>query len=394
MRVFIITTKLNFKTAGGSVGDIDLRAKILMDLGHTVTVISTFSETNTDFKSLPYRAIEEFIRPRGLLGIQMGTYRIIKKYELEADVFHLDGQVFLYAAGWYRLVGGRVPILNFFNHGLSAWADETKAYTKPTKPYWRWAKWLKKTLRFLLERSLGVFIANRADAFIFNTPQVERKFLGLGFDGRKGVILPDFADTQGLITRESITMDKIVSRQQPVRGIVTMLLVGRMLPEKGFDMAIEAFASLPNKENYRVIMSGTGPELNNLKRQVSELGLHDFFCFPGWVEREELLNFFRQAQIFIFPNWWLEYGSVALEEAMSLGLASIIPDGGALEWLSGGTAYTFKNNDVADLSKAMQQLGENTQLRIDVAQKSLAHIAKLDYKILGLELEKILKSIV
>ena len=299
MRVFIITTKLNFKTAGGSVGDIDLRAKALTEMGHTVTVVSTFSETNTITEPLPYRVKEEFIRPRGLLGIQMGTYRIIKKYELEADVFHVDGQVFLYAAGWYRLFGGRVPILNFFNHGLSAWADETKAYTKPTKPYWLWAKWLKKTLRFLLERSLGVFIANRADAFIFNTPQVEKKFLSSGFDRRKGFVLPDFADTQGLITRESITMGKIVSRQQPVGGIVTMLLAGRMLPEKGFDMAIKAFASLPDKKNYRIIMSGTGPELNNLKRQVSELGLQDFFYFPGWVEREDLLSFFRR-RIFLY----------------------------------------------------------------------------------------------
>ena len=173
-----------------------------------------------------------------------------------------------------------------------------------------------------------------------------------------------------------------------------MLLAGRMLPEKGFDMAIKAFASLPDKKNYRIIMSGTGPELNNLKRQVSELGLQDFFYFPGWVEREDLLSFFRQAHIFIFPNWWLEYGSVALEEAMSFGLASIIPDGGALEWLSGGTALTFKNNNIADLSRAMRQLGENTNLRIDIAQKGLMHITKLDYRVLGKELERILKSIV
>ena len=79
---------------------------------------------------------------------------------------------------------------------------------------------------------------------------------------------------------------------------------------------------------------------------------------------------------------------------MSFGLASIIPDGGALEWLSGGTASTFKNNNVADLSRAMRQLGENTNLRIDIAQKGLMHITKLDYRVLGKELERILKSIV
>ncbi|MDP3710331.1 MAG: glycosyltransferase family 4 protein [bacterium] len=394
MRIYFITTKLNFVNAGGSVRDIDLRAKALVEMGHTVTVISAFPESNIITESLPYQVKEEFIRSRGLLGIQIGAHRIIKKYEQKADVFHVDGQVFLYAAGWYRLMGGRVPVLSLFNHWLNAWADETQADVKPVKPYWWWAKWLKKKLRFFLERRLGVFIANRADAFIFDTPQIEKKFISLGFNAHKGFVLPDFVDTQGSLAGESMTMDKIISHQQPRRGIVTILLTGRMLPEKGFDMAIKAFVSLPNKENYRVIMSGTGPELNNLQRQVSELKLQDFFYFPGWVDREELLSFFQQAQIFIFPNWWPEYGSVTFEEAMSFGLASIIPDGGALEWLSGGTAFTFKSNNVADLSRAMQQLGEDTNLRIKIAQKSLEHIVKLDYRIVGRELERILKSIV
>lgn len=389
MRVCIITTKMNFATAGGSVGDIDLRAKILLERGHTVTVVSAFSDFNRVMEPLPYRLKEESIKTTGLLGIQVGTYHLLKKYENDTDIFHIDGQVFLYGAGFYRLTGGKVPVLGFFNHWLTAWADETVATKKSISFFLRCAKALKKRARFLLEQTLGVLLANRLDAFIYNTPQVRERFMRSGF--QDGSVLPDFADTEGMRRREQMTTAKI-SERQCTNGSVTILCAGRMLPEKGFHMVIEALALLKDKEHYKVIMSGTGPEFQKLKELSAALRVEHLVLFPGWVERTELLQFFREAQVFIFPNWWMEYGSVALEEAMSLGLASIIPAGGALQWLSGGTALTFVPESIPDLARAMQNLGEDPELRIAVAQKQLARAALLDYRVLGKELERILST--
>lgn len=392
MRVCIITTKYNFKTAGGSVGDIDLRARFLTGRGHSVTVVSAFSQFNTPHEKFPYRFEEERILTAGLFGIQRGIYRILKKYEQDTDVFHIDGQVFLYGAGFYRLFGGKVPVLGFFNHWLNAWADESIVETQPVWLLFRWLKEIKRKARFLLELWFGVPLANRLDAFIYNTPQVAAKFVGLGF--RNGAVLPDFADTLGMRTEAGVTAEGIALRQQPKGGVITMLCAGRMLKEKGVDMVVKAFAQLPYKEKYRIILSGAGPAFQEVKELVKEYHLEDYVRLPGWVEREKLLGFFRDAQIFIFPNWWLEYGSVALEEAMSLGLASIIPCGGALEWLSGGTARAFKAGDIGDLAKVMQELGEDAKLRTDIASKGFAHSALLDYRVLGVELEKILTSMI
>ena len=58
------------------------------------------------------------------------------------------------------------------------------------------------------------------------------------------------------------------------------------------------------------------------------------FRSPGWVDKETLANYFLTSQVFIFPKWWIEYGSALLTEALAFGLPCIIPGGGALE-LSG-----------------------------------------------------------
>src|SRR6266568_3651541 len=101
MRIVLITSKLNFKTAGGSVMDLHLKAKGLVDLGHTVTVVTAFSDNNIFAGELPYRVCEEMNYYRGLCGIQYHGLRILRKYEKDADAFYIDGQTFLYAGGLY-----------------------------------------------------------------------------------------------------------------------------------------------------------------------------------------------------------------------------------------------------------------------------------------------------
>src|SRR3989338_9944909 len=122
MRAVLITSKLNFETAGGAVLDLHWKAKRVAERGHDVTVVTAFSRANRAIHQLPYKVREEDIAPLGdLLSIQRGAYRILKKYENEADVFYVDGHIFLYGAGFYLLTGGKTPVAAFFNVRLNSW---------------------------------------------------------------------------------------------------------------------------------------------------------------------------------------------------------------------------------------------------------------------------------
>lgn len=386
MRVILITSKLNFVTAGGSVADLHLKAKGLVELGHDITVITAFSRANNIDQTLPYKVIEENITSGRLLDIQYGAYKILKKYAPKADAFYIDGHIFLYGGGIFRIFGGKKPIIAFFNIRLNCWGDTQGNETNPS-----FLKLIKKKIRYWIEKIIGVPIANKLDAFIFNTPMVENLYVKWGFNKDKSHIIEDFVDTT-TISASAKSSSELSTHHSIIKPII-FFTSGRMIAEKGFDLIIKAFSKLENKDNYKLIMSGNGPEYDRLAQLTKDLGLEKYISLPGWVEKQELKKFFQNAHIFIFPKWWLEYGSAVLTEAMAYGLPSIIPAGGALEWLSAGASLSFANDSVDNLYKQMERLGTDSNLRISLAEGSHQRTTELNCKTLTKKLENSIQAI-
>lgn len=385
----MLTSKLNFKTAGGSVMDLHLKALGLVELGNEVTVITAFSAANIINDPLPYKVIEEHVTSPGLLGIQYNAYHILKKYQAIADVIYIDGQIFVYAGGIYRLLGGNVPVAAFFNTRLNCMADTSGTGNNGNASV---LKKIKKQIRFDLEHTLGVFFANHIDWMIFNTPHVQEIYRNFGYRTTRSVVIEDFVDMRGTIEKYDITETTVSRRQQNLEKI-QLFSTGRMIKEKGFDIIVRAFAVLENKDKYHVILSGGGPDKERVENLVKELGLEKYFSFPGWVDKDVLTGYFQSAQIFIFPKWWIEYGSALLTEALAFGLPCIIPAGGALEWLTEGNVMTFKNDDSNDLASCIAKLGSDEKLRIKLSLDSLRRADTLDCRILSKKLQTALKNI-
>lgn len=392
MHIVLITSKLNFEEngspVGGSVVDLHLKAKGLAELGHEVSVVTAFSEANKLFAPLPYKVIERCIKGRGLVGLQRGIYAILREFEKQAGVFYIDGHIFLYGGGAYRMLGGRTPVIGFFNIRLNSWADTAGNVEKPSL-YRR----VKKKVRFFLEKTFGAPVANYLDAFIFNTPHVQKLYHDFGVGKRKpNAVIQDFVATNELSRRFTITSERATEHQRSAKPII-LLATGRMIPEKGFELLLRALAQVKDKETYTLILSGGGPDKQRLESIANELGLQSLVTFPGWVPREELYGFFARAHIFVFPRWWIEYGSAVLTEAFAFGLPSIIPGGGALEWLAGGSALTFHNDDVHELARQIERLGEDKKLRAKLAEQALNRAKELDATTLARRLERLIVSI-
>ncbi len=387
MKIVLLTSKLNFKTAGGSVMDLHLKAKGLVEEGHTVTVVTAFSRANIILDQLPYVVIEENTDARDLLKIQYHAFKILKKHQHLADVIYIEGQNFIYGGGLYRVLNGKVPIVAFFNTQLNR--DASKVVSEDNSLFSK----LKKAIRPSIEMSIGVWIANHCDKFIFNTPNVRAIYKKFNYDINKSVVIEDFVDMRGTIDKFKITNDALVARQSNKKSIA-IFSTGRMLREKGFDIIVKAFALLPKKEMYHVTISGDGPDKDRIVSLVKEMQLEEYFTFPGWVDKETLSYYFLTSQIFIFPKWWVEYGSALLTEALAFGLPCIIPGGGALEWLTEGKSPTFRNDDPSELALRIAELGNDENLRISVAQHSLRRADTLDCRILSNKLSQVFVQVV
>jgi glycosyltransferase involved in cell wall biosynthesis len=104
-----------------------------------------------------------------------------------------------------------------------------------------------------------------------------------------------------------------------------LVAVGRLSPQKGFDVLLDALAKLPHA--IPLVIAGDGPDREALAAQVSRLGLRSRVEFLGDVPRERVKRLLRGAAAVVMPSRFEGNPLIALE-AMQAGaalVASAIP---------------------------------------------------------------------
>lgn len=132
---------------------------------------------------------------------------------------------------------------------------------------------------------------------------------------------PEFADKIYMI--ENITSSKVTRERaeefypKEYDNTPTVLSIGRLSEQKGFDMAIEAASILKSKgTNFKWIIIGHGELEDKLNAQIKELNVGD--CVKLIGARENPYPYIKNATIFAQTSRY-EGKSVVLDEAKILG---------------------------------------------------------------------------
>ncbi len=159
------------------------------------------------------------------------------------------------------------------------------------------------------------------------------------------------------------------------RGIAGgyLLFVGRLVPEKGCHLLVEAYAALPPELRNRfelVIAGGAGFTSGYVQRLQAGAGpgVH----FLGYVHGPILEELYTSADLVVLPST-LEGLSITLLEGMSYGrccLASDIPPN--LE-AAGGCAPFFRSGDLSDLGRRLEELLAAPDRREDFGRRAQLH---------------------
>lgn len=119
-------------------------------------------------------------------------------------------------------------------------------------------------------------------------------------------------------------------------GILRLLGVGRAAPEKGFDLALRALASLRAEglRDFTFTLVGDGPELPMLRRLASQLGLDSIVEFVGAVPNASIHQHMAHADALLMTsipaNTWQENQACVMQEAMLMGVLVIASDLGGV----------------------------------------------------------------
>ena len=137
-------------------------------------------------------------------------------------------------------------------------------------------------------------------------------------------------------------------------GVMKLIYVGRLIPEKGVHLLLEALSMLPENLPVQTQIVGYGVELEHLKMLAEDLGVAEKTEFLG--KRSDVPQLLEQADFFVHPATCQEGFGITLIEAMACGIPCIASRGGAIpEIITDGTGFMFELGAAADLARKIME---------------------------------------
>ena len=131
------------------------------------------------------------------------------------------------------------------------------------------------------------------------------------------------------------------------------LAIGRLMPQhKGFDLLIKAFDKFAqHNQDWYLDIVGDGPEKDALNKMIENRYLTRRVKIHPYTE--DIQKYYTQASIYVSSSRWKDFGLV-LVHAMAHGLPVISSDLPSSKEILGDFGIYFKNGDVDDLAKKLE----------------------------------------
>jgi glycogen synthase len=223
------------------------------------------------------------------------------------------------------------------------------------------------------------WMANRAERVVTCSSYMREHVSDIyGLEESAVSVIPNGIDPDELVPVEDL--DRMRGEfAEPDELLV--LLVGRLVYEKGFQLALEALPGLIERlGNVRFIVAGSGTAEADLRRQAGELGLDDRGVFLGWIGDDVLHSLYRIADLTVVPSIYEPFGLVALE-AMASGCPCLVADTGGLREVvpHDDVGLRFRARDPRSLGEMAERLLTDVKLRERLVAEASEHVLSFDW---------------
>ena len=226
------------------------------------------------------------------------------------------------------------------------------------------------------------WITNRSDRVIACSYYMKEQISDI-FDvpERQVSVIPNGIDPGDLPAVDAAELARLRSEfAAPDEKLV--LLIGRLVYEKGFQFALEAMPALIERvPGTRFLVAGSGTHEQELRDQASELGLMEHGTFLGWIGDDVLHSLYRIADVCVVPSLYEPFGLVALE-AMASDCPCIVADtGGLREVVPDGSqvGLRFRSRDPEALAEVAGRVLSDEVLRADLISEAREHVLGFDW---------------
>lgn len=206
------------------------------------------------------------------------------------------------------------------------------------------------------------------------------------FQDFKHLIAPG-QDAAQRFTRDGFPADKVtvlpyfcriapLAQPRPMPPQKTILFLGRLAANKGWEYFMEALGQLPS-DVHGVIIGNVTPGIEqHLKTMVQQFGCQDRLTWRNWATQEEISEQLQKTSVLVFPSLWPETLGIVGLEAMAHGVPVVASGiGGVPEWLKDGqTGFTVEPKDAAGIADRIAKILDNDTLAQNMSNNALNYL--------------------
>ncbi len=177
------------------------------------------------------------------------------------------------------------------------------------------------------------------------------------------------------------TMDSAIKSLDRIDWDHTIIAVGRLVQEKGYDLLVTAFSRISKEwPDWHLVILGDGPSRRDLECQIAQLKLASKVYLPGIVSNTAPL--LARAQLFVLSSRFEGFPN-ALLEAMACAVAVVsfdCPSGPADIIRDGENGRLVQNGNIDELARVMSALLASPAERCRLGQAAMQSLSNYNLK--------------
>ncbi|MEM1971570.1 MAG: glycosyltransferase family 4 protein [Candidatus Anstonellales archaeon] len=393
MRVTLVHASYYYS---GSEKSVELLARWLLDNGHEVKIVSAGNyKAPTDLKD-----IEINVLPHKSTALQLHALlplaRFMKHNEDSTDIYHIYNVFPMAAAGLYKLLGGKRPVIATLNNYAGFCPTANAIYDECNRLSCKIRCLRNSTdnkpliLPYAMIYSLLTRLSLKLDRYIAISNAVKRLYVKYGYPEDMIVVIPNFVPISHISECHNYTDNKQFK----------IVYVGTLSYHKGTDILIKSIGILKQKYNinnvYLTLVGDSNDKNYHLQliHLIKDMDIARNVIFRGYVNHGELSEIYSAHDVLVHPSRWHEPFGRTILEALMYGLPCIVSDVGAPAEIIEDAGMVFRNNDPEDLADKIYKLINNKTLHVNMSINALQIINKYNINIIGQRIVKLYEEIV
>jgi glycosyltransferase involved in cell wall biosynthesis len=185
---------------------------------------------------------------------------------------------------------------------------------------------------------------------------------------------------QVTVTPLGLDADRFRPADHRQKGRPYVFCVAGADPTKNVGCLVEAFAKLPEgiRGRFDLVLAGDVCKRKDIRAAVDRLGIGAQCTLLGGVTDEELVAYYQQATVFVFPSLYEGFGLPVLE-AMGCGCPVICSNLSSLPEVAGDAALLIDPKDSGQVVAAMSRVLESPALQSELRARGLARAGQFSW---------------